>query len=126
MDNPETSSKPHLSAILDDTFYLLKLVINRVLSCGSLSTLNSMRREISTVVENDYAGVIKRKMEGVYAAQSGAGPEKGFERDRREKEQRQAFVVRYNGFPTLFQLTMITTSRSTPMTSTSPPTTRRG
>ena len=57
-------------------------------------TLRSMLAKILEVVERDYAGVIKRKMEGVYAIQSGGNQERGGERDRREKEQRSSFIVR--------------------------------
>ena len=94
LDSPETSSRPHLSSILDDTFYLLKLVLNRVLSCGSLPTLRSMAQKISEVMERDYTGAIKRKMEAVYGTQPSSTQERGGERDRREKDQRASFIVR--------------------------------
>lgn len=70
----------------------MKQVLNRVVSCGSLNTLKSMREKLVTVVENDYLGVIKRKMESVYSVPVGA-QDRGIEKERREKEQRQAFIV---------------------------------
>ena len=94
LDTPETSSRPHVSSILDDAFYLLKLVINRLLSCGSLSTLHSLREKVASVIENDYANVIRRKMEGVYSAQIGSAQDRTAEREKRERDQRLAFVVR--------------------------------
>lgn len=90
LDSPETSSQPHLSSILDDTFYLLKLVVNRVLSIGSITTLKSMRHRIVEVVERDYLGVIREKMDGVYGA---SGGQDRAERERREKDQKAAFIV---------------------------------
>jgi hypothetical protein len=89
LDSPETTSKPHLSSILDDTFYLLKLVINRVLSIGSISTIKSMRTSIAQVIERDYLGIIRKKMDGVYAT---TGQDRA-ERERRERDQKSAFIV---------------------------------
>ncbi|OCF32799.1 hypothetical protein I316_05435 [Kwoniella heveanensis BCC8398] len=100
LDSPDTSSRPHLSSILDDTFYLLKLVLNRLLSCGSLSTLSSMRHKIAEVIERDYTGVIRKKMDAVYAGQpastSTGTQDRGTEKDRREKDQRSAFIIHLN------------------------------
>jgi hypothetical protein len=90
LDSPETSSKPHLSSILDDTFYLLKLVINRVLSIGSIPTITSMRMGIVEIMERDYLNVIKKKMDGVYMS---AGNLDRSERERRERDQKSAFIV---------------------------------
>lgn len=90
LDSPETSSRPHMSSILDDTFYLLKLVVNRVLSIGSIATLKSMRLKIIDVIERDYLNVIRKKMDGVYVSVTGQDRS---ERERREKDQRAAFIV---------------------------------
>jgi len=51
-----------------------------------------MQEKLVTVVENDYLGVIKKKMESVYSVPIGA-QDRGIEKERREKEQRQAFIV---------------------------------
>lgn len=90
LDAPETSAKPHLSSILDDTFYLIKVVLNRVLASGSLATLKSMRERIATVLEKDYAAVLSKKMEAVWAA---TATYDRAEKERREKDQREAFIV---------------------------------
>lgn len=91
LDSPELASRPHLSSILDDTFYLLKLVVQRVLSIGSISTLRSMRHRITEVIERDYLNIIKKKMDGVYNVP--AGGQDRAERDRRDKDQKAAFIV---------------------------------
>lgn len=91
LDSPETSSKPHLSSILDDTFYLIKVVLQRVLSSGSLTALRAMRQKIVTVLEKDYALVLSKKMESVY---TGGGTFDRAEKERREKDQKQAYIVR--------------------------------
>ncbi|OWZ50483.1 hypothetical protein J010_06383 [Cryptococcus neoformans] len=93
IDTPDLTTQPHLSSILDDTFYLLKLVLSRLLSCGSLSTLKNMRRKIAEVIEKDYTDVIRRKMDNVHSL---AGGGDRTERERREKDQREAFSIYLN------------------------------
>ncbi|KIR52823.1 hypothetical protein I315_04686 [Cryptococcus gattii Ru294] len=93
IDTADLTTEPHLSSILDDTFYLLKLVLSRLLSCGSLSTLKNMRRKIAEVVEKDYTDVIRRKMDNVYSL---AGGGDRAEREKREKDQREAFGIYLN------------------------------
>ncbi|KIR35473.1 hypothetical protein I352_01748 [Cryptococcus deuterogattii MMRL2647] len=93
IDTADLTTEPHLSSILDDTFYLLKLVLSRLLSCGSLSTLKNMRRKIAEVVEKDYTDVIRRKMDNVYSL---AGGGDRAEREKKEKDQREAFGIYLN------------------------------
>ncbi|KIY32884.1 hypothetical protein I305_04637 [Cryptococcus gattii E566] len=93
IDTADLTTEPHLSSILDDTFYLLKLILSRLLSCGSLSTLKNMRRKIAEVVEKDYTDVIRRKMDNVYSL---AGGGDRAEREKREKDQREAFGIYLN------------------------------
>ncbi|WWC58480.1 uncharacterized protein I303_101023 [Kwoniella dejecticola CBS 10117] len=96
LDSPDVSSRPHLSSILDDTFYLLKLVIGRLLSCGSIATVKSMRLRLAEVIERDYTGVIRKKMDAVYAGSGSSAQDRGGEKDKRERDQRAAFVVHLN------------------------------
>lgn len=94
LDMPDTSTKPHLSSILDDTFYLIKVVLNRVLSSGSMSALKAMREKISTVLEKDYAAVLSKKMERVYAQPAIYDRA---EKERREKNQKETYIVSTSG-----------------------------
>jgi hypothetical protein len=114
MDTPDLSSQPHISSTVDDTFYLLKLVLNRLVSTGNLATLTSMREKISSIIERDYLGVLQKKMDAVY---SGAGVGLGFgtgvgsslagltgqgregERERRERDLRTSYGVSLSGRP---------------------------
>nr|XP_019049350.1 hypothetical protein I302_03136 [Kwoniella bestiolae CBS 10118]OCF28280.1 hypothetical protein I302_03136 [Kwoniella bestiolae CBS 10118] len=96
LDLPDISSRPHLSSILDDTFYLLKLVLGRLLSCGSIATLRSMRQKLAEVIERDYTGVIRKKMDAVYVGQAPSSQDRGTEKDKRERNQRSAFMIHLN------------------------------
>jgi hypothetical protein len=90
LDLPDTSTKPHLSSILDDTFYLIKVVLNRVLSSGSLPALRALRERISTVLEKDFAAVLTKKMERVYAQPVTYDRA---EKALREKDQKETYIV---------------------------------
>lgn len=79
---------------MDDTFYLLKLVLHRVISAGSFSTLKTMRSNISTIIERDYVNVLKRKMESVYAGAAPGAQTDRSEKERRDKDLRESFIVR--------------------------------
>lgn len=95
LDQADAAGKPYLSSILDDTFYLVKIVLTRALSCGSLETLSRMRARVASVLERDYVDVLSRKMEAVYAAGQGVSYDRG-EKERREKDQRTAIIIYLN------------------------------
>ncbi|GMK54850.1 hypothetical protein CspeluHIS016_0114360 [Cutaneotrichosporon spelunceum] len=93
LDLPDTTTKPHLSSILDDTFYLIKVVLNRVLSSGSLPALRALRERISTVLEKDYAAILTKKAERVYAQ---AVTYDRAEKAVREKDQKETYIIFLN------------------------------
>jgi hypothetical protein len=96
LDNPDVSSRPHLSSSLDDTFYLLKLVLHRVISSGSFTSLKAMRAKVSDIVERDYVNVLKRKMEAVYSGAAASAQTDRGEKEKRDKELRETFIVCVN------------------------------
>lgn len=75
----------------DDVFYILKVVLNRLLSTGSLSTVDRMLTQLREVIEHDYVGVLRKKMEDVYRGQGPSGTNRG---DKVERENRIAFIVK--------------------------------
>lgn len=95
LDQADSSSKPYLSSILDDTFYLVKIVLSRALSSGSMDTLARMRQRVAQVLERDYIDVLSRKMEAVYASGQGVSYDRT-EKERREKDQRTAIIIYLN------------------------------
>lgn len=75
---------------MDDTFYLLKLVINRLLSAGAMTTFLSMRATLTKIMERDFIGVLQKKMEAVYVGGStgiSLVKSKDAEKERRDGEQ---------------------------------------
>jgi len=102
MDTPDLSERPHVSSVVDDVFYLIKLVFNRGLTSGSITTLRSVMETVGRVVERDYLGVLQKKMDAVYSGGGAAigligtnlpGASKEAEREKREKDLRVSFGV---------------------------------
>ncbi len=96
LDIPDFSTRPYISSVVDDTFYLLKLVLNRLLSAGAISTLNSMRQILTRIIERDYVGVLQKKMEAVYLGGStgiSLVKKQDAEKEKREKELGMSYSV---------------------------------
>ena len=70
-------------------FYILKVVLSRLLSCGSARIVERTADALREVMDRDYAGVVKKKLDDVYRT-GGSGPAA-----RGEKESRQAFIVSF-------------------------------
>lgn len=80
--SPATTTTP------DDAFYILKVVLSRLLSTGAPRVVERTAAALRSVIENDYAGAIRRKMDDVYR---NAGVGRG---EKVERESRAAFIVR--------------------------------
>jgi hypothetical protein len=74
----------------DDVFYILKVVLNRLLGTGSVATVTQAVDGIRDVMDRGYAGVMKRKLDEVYR-NAGAGG--GTRAEKAERESRISFIV---------------------------------
>lgn len=100
LDVPDLSSRPYLSSVVDDVFYLLKLVLHRAFSTGSLGTLQHVREATAAIIERDYLGVLQKKMDAVYSGGSISlplpslpGQNREAERERKERDLRTSYSV---------------------------------
>jgi hypothetical protein len=85
----------------DDVFYILKSVVARLLSTGSVTCTTKMVEQLRDIVDRDYAGVYKRKLDDVYKSPVGQG---GARSDKGERESRLSFIVSaVPAFKTLFE-----------------------
>jgi hypothetical protein len=75
----------------DDVFYILKIVLSRLLSTGSLKTVEQMLEQLRDVMDRDYVGVIKKKLDDVYRTSGSSGPNARGE--KAERENRAAFIA---------------------------------
>ncbi|CDS01916.1 related to conserved oligomeric Golgi complex component 4 [Sporisorium scitamineum] len=96
IDQPDTTSRPYTSSILDDAFYVIRTVLGRILSTSSLTTLNDMVRAVKTAVEQDYIEVIVRKMETLWRNISSSMTVDGPRKDAASREMRTVFITYLN------------------------------
>lgn len=72
----------------DDAFYIIKVILARLLSTGAAPVVERTAAALRDVIERDYAGVLRHRMDEVYRS---AGAVRG---DKAERESRVAFIVR--------------------------------
>ncbi|SPC61777.1 related to conserved oligomeric Golgi complex component 4 [Ustilago sp. UG-2017b] len=96
IDQPDTTSRPYTSSILDDAFYVIRTVLARILSTSSLTTLNEMVRIVKTSLEEEYIEVIVRKMETLWRSISGSMIIDGPRKDAASREMRTVFITYLN------------------------------
>ncbi|KAG9318365.1 hypothetical protein JVU11DRAFT_455 [Chiua virens] len=90
LSSTDFSQTPATTTTPDDVFYILKTVYTRLLSTGSLAALEQTTDLLKDVLDHDFAGSIKKKLDDVYRVGSGTRTEKS------EKESRTAFLVLLN------------------------------
>ncbi len=96
IDQPDTTSRPYTSSILDDAFYVIRTVLARILSTSSLTTLNEMVRIVKTALEEEYIEVIVRKMETLWRSISSSMTVDGPRKDAASREMRTTFITYLN------------------------------
>ena len=75
----------------DDLFYILRIVLSRLLSTGSLKGLRDTLGLLRKAIEEDFINVIKKRLEDVYRTPSGMGP--GGRGEKGDREGRSMFIV---------------------------------
>lgn len=71
-------------------FYIIKVILARMLSTGSVSAVEQASEGLRDIMDRDHAGVIKRKLDDVYRTASTASGSRG---EKAERESRTAFIV---------------------------------
>ncbi|SCV74096.1 BQ2448_6528 [Microbotryum intermedium] len=114
MDELDLNSSPYLSSSLDDTFYILKKTLYRLLSTNHIETVVGMAKEIRTIVDRDVGEVWKFKMDGAFKEVNSSssamavgnvivrgvhvnvpgGRAREEEKERKEAAARSVFIVR--------------------------------
>ena len=105
IDEIDSTGRPVVSSALDDAFYVLKKVLSRLVSVASASIIADASKEIATIIERDYAGGLRKRIEqalvGVNAAPTTQAPlqlvggrAREDERERKERDARDTLIVR--------------------------------
>lgn len=92
LSNPDLTQSPVITSTPDDTFYILKIVLARLLSTGTSSIVQKTCEILRDTMDREYAGVIKKKLDDVYRNAGVPGP--GLKGEKVERENRQTFIVR--------------------------------
>lgn len=92
LSSRDLSQGPTSTTTPDDVFYVLKVVLSRLLSTGSLATVEKATNQLRDVMEQDYAGGIKKKLDDVYRPSASSG-NRG---ERVEAENRISFIIFLN------------------------------
>ncbi|KAH9925281.1 COG4-domain-containing protein [Fomitopsis serialis] len=92
LSSADLLASPAVTTTPDDVFYILKAILHRLLSCGSLAAVQRTSELLRDIVDKEYTGVIKRKLDDVYRT---AGPA-GTRGEKAERENRLAFIVLLN------------------------------
>lgn len=87
----------------DDVFYILKIVLTRLLSTGSMNALKRTAELLRDVMDRDYNCVIKKNLDDVYRNAGNTGTAARV--DKAERENRLAFLVSPIGFQARIMLT---------------------
>ncbi|KAH8117158.1 COG4-domain-containing protein [Phellopilus nigrolimitatus] len=88
------SQVPPTTTVPDLAFYILKSVLTRLINTGSLRAVEGSIKQICEIIEHDYIGVIKRKLDDVYR-NAGSTTNAG-RSEKSEKENRLCFMVLLN------------------------------
>ncbi|KAH8923093.1 COG4-domain-containing protein [Atractiella rhizophila] len=94
LDEFDLSCTPYLSSALDDSFYILKKVLNRTLATSSLRTVQSLLPPFQEVMIKDFSEVLRKRLENVYANIPANAPAE------KEREGRVQFIVYLNDLDT--------------------------
>lgn len=90
LDEADLYNKPYLSSSLDDTFFILKKVLQRVIATSSCATHKRMCSEIKSIMEKDFGDILKKRMDTVW---SGITSTAQSARQKEEAQARQSFTV---------------------------------
>jgi len=90
----DAATIPPLTTTPDDVFYIFKSVLHRLLSTSSVSITTRIIVELQEVMIQDYAGVMKKRLDDVY--NSSNANTTGHMRDRIEKENKTRFITYLN------------------------------
>ncbi|KZT09882.1 COG4-domain-containing protein [Laetiporus sulphureus 93-53] len=94
LSHADLLQSPVVTTTPDDAFYILKVVLSRMLSCGSVRAVQQTSENLKDVMDHAYVAVIKKKLDDVYRTGGAAGA--GSKGEKAERENRQAFIILLN------------------------------
>ncbi|KAH6918869.1 COG4 transport protein-domain-containing protein [Coprinopsis sp. MPI-PUGE-AT-0042] len=93
LSSPDPVSSPVTTTTPDDAFYILKAVMSRLLTTGSVTCVRLTMEQYKDIMDKDYIGVYRKKLDEVYRNPTGPGGQRS---DKVERENRVAFITLLN------------------------------
>ena len=90
LDEPDLSNKPYLSSSLDDTFFILKKVLLRLVTCANIQTHVKACAQTRDVMDRDFGEILRKRMDAVWASLTGIAANT---RAKEEDRARTNFIV---------------------------------
>lgn len=96
IDTPDLTARPLITPLLDDVFYLVRLVLARAVSTSNLDVLSTMSRNVRYIIDEDFIQAIVRSLDLVSRTNSGSMVVEGPRKDAASREIRSTFGVYLN------------------------------
>lgn len=96
IDTPDLTARPLTTPLLDDVFYLVRLVLARAVSTSNLDILSTMSRNVRYIIDEDFIQAIVRSLDLVSRTNSGSMVVEGPRKDAASREIRSTFGVYLN------------------------------
>lgn len=96
LDEPDFLSRPYLSSSLDDTFFILKKVLLRLVTSASIQTHLKMCSQIRDVMDRDFGDILRKRMDAVWTGLTGIAANA---RAKEEDKARASFIVSNSNGP---------------------------
>lgn len=96
IDTPDLTARPLTTPLLDDVFYLVRLVLARAVSTSNLDILSTMTRNVRYIIDEDFIQAIVRSLDLVSRTNSGSMVVEGPRKDAASREIRSTFGVYLN------------------------------
>ncbi|PFH45270.1 hypothetical protein AMATHDRAFT_71881, partial [Amanita thiersii Skay4041] len=90
---PDWAQLPITTTTPDDVFYVFKVIINRLLSTGSVAGVSQSLERLREVIEQDYIGLFKKKLDDIHGTGSMALLART---EKAERECRFSYIVTLN------------------------------
>lgn len=101
MSSVDSSNQKPVSTVPDDVFYVLKLILTRMLSAGNPNFVQTGLSSFRSILEQYYIEKYKNKLDGAYIQDT-----HGVRGEKLERESRQIFIVRIESFDYRYIKTM--------------------
>lgn len=103
LDEPDFFTRPYLSSGLDDTFFILKKVLVRLITTGSIATHRRLASSIRDIMDKDFGDILRKRMDSVWAGISSSSSSALTAQTTKSKEEEKArmgFIVYANDLDT--------------------------